>query len=217
MAVKKEGAGDEGYEDSKPDVSPSPPFYSSSCATTVAECFPEHKDIVVTVSTYVKNGATEPWKAVIFRADHKNNIDVFNMPEKLLRTSVKNVSFDTGASKQDFTLDNDSYTFAKAMVRTAKEKESEIRRLASYVLNLNTKNFTCPEDWIQSEELSLYASVSEDVYRRGGFTGGEHGSWNTLCSHRALRGPGPALVRHVKQELENDMHGALGYIGWKTN
>ena len=62
------------------------------------------------------------------------------------------------------------------MVRTAKEKESEIRRLASYVLNLNTKNFTCPEDWIHSEELSLYASVSEDVYRRGGFTGGDHGS-----------------------------------------
>ena len=83
----------------------------------------------------------------------------------------------------------------------------------SYVLNLNTKDFTCPEDWIQSDELSLYASVSEDVYRRGGFSGDDHGSWNALCCHCALHRR--ALVRHVKQALEDDMHGVLGYASWK--
>ena len=72
----------------------------------------------------------------------------------------------------------------------------------------------CPEEWIQNEELSLYASVSEDIYRRGGFTVGEHGSWDILCSHRALHSPGPALVRHVKQELEDNMRDFLGYVGW---
>ena len=139
----------------------------------LVRCLPERPELIeVSVSIYFN----EPWKVVIFKAGYKNHIDALNIPIRLLHTSVNKVSFDTGSSKQGFTLDNEAYTFAKATVRSAEEKESEIRRLASYVLNLNTKNFACPEDWIQSEELSLYASVSEDIYRRGGFTNGEHGS-----------------------------------------
>ena len=212
LAVKKEGAY-ACFEDTyaNPCSPASPLYHSSSCATTIVKSFPEPPGLIgVSVSVY----PDEQWKEVIIKTGCKDQVDAPNVPVRLLHTAVNRIIFCAGSSKQCFTLDNEAYTFAKAGVRSVEEKESEIRRLATYTLNLNTKNFVCPEEWIQNEELSLYASVSEDIYRRGGFTTGEHGSWDTLCSHRALHGPGRVLVRHVKQELEDNMRDVLGYVGW---
>ena len=221
LAVKKEGAYaclDNAYANPCVDIT-----YNScrgighisraprSCTTTIVKSFPEPPGLIgVSVSVY----PDKQWKAVIIMTGRKDQSDAANVPVRLLHTAVKRIIFCAGSSKQCFTLNNEAYTFAEAGVRSVEEKESEIRRLATYILNLNTKNFVCPEEWIQNDELSLYASVSEDVYRRGGLTTGEHGSWDTLCSHRALHGPGPALVRHVKQELEDNMREVLGYVSW---
>ena len=212
LAVKKEGAY-ACFENTyaNPCTPASPLYHSSSCATTIVKSFPEPPGLIgVSVSVY----PDEQWKAVIIMTGCKDQVDAPNVPVRLLHTAVNRIIFCAGSSKQCFTLDNEAYTFAEAGVRSVEEKESEIRRLATYILNLNTKNFVCPEEWIQNDELSLYASVSEDIYRRGGLTTGEHGSWDILCSHRALHGPGPALVRHVKQELEDNMRDVLGYVGW---